>query len=492
MWRYILKRILIFIPTLVIITLLGFALMAASPGDPLDMVMSAGENDVESKNNPYIIQKKKMLRHELGLDLPLFYLSISSAAIPEGIQAFEDAQRRAAIHRWCFESGRGKDILEIHRMIDVVFEEINTVQPDSIHPCPELPDIRKSLFNLRYSIDSKNALDITAVFEAYARLPYLNPSLQSGLQSIRLKIQEVSEQENSWKKWIPVIAWNPSNQYHRWLFGDGNMFSGSNSQFSRGIIRGDFGKSYTTKQAVNKGLWGKIGWSVLFTLLSVVLGYLVSIPLGVWAAQKRDSWFDRISGFVLYILYSLPNFFVATLLLMAFSNPDMYNWFPSSGIKPVTGYPNDAGFFEKFQLTLPYLILPLIAYAYSSFAFLSRTMRVSLLDNLGQDYIRTARAKGLSERVTVWKHALRNSLLPIITVFAHIFPAAVGGSIILETIFTIPGIGLETYQAVFAKNYPVIIAVLTITGVLTMFGYLVSDILYALADPRISYAGKKK
>jgi peptide/nickel transport system permease protein len=234
-------------------------------------------------------------------------------------------------------------------------------------------------------------------------------------------------------------------------------------------------------------IYSKIGWSLFFTLLSVILAYFVSIPMGVKAAANRGSKFDKGSSIVLFMLYSMPSFWLATLLLMTFANPDVFHIFPASGIKPAAGYPDGASIFEKIKITLPYIILPAICYTYSSFAFLSRTMRVSMIEVIGQDYIRTARAKGLPENKVIWKHAFRNSLLPIITVFANIFPAAIGGSVILESIFTIPGMGSETIFAIQNNNYPMIIAVLTITGFLTLVGYLISDILYALVDPRISY-----
>jgi peptide/nickel transport system permease protein len=226
---------------------------------------------------------------------------------------------------------------------------------------------------------------------------------------------------------------------------------------------------------------------MFFALLSVVLAYLVSIPVGVKAASKRGSRFDRSSSLVLFMLYSMPSFWLATLLLMTFANPDVIQLFPASGVKPAMGYPEGAGLFTKIKLSLPYLILPAICYTYSSFAFLSRTMRVSMIEIVGQDYIRTARAKGLTEKTVIWKHAFRNSLLPIITVFANIFPAAIGGSVILESIFTIPGMGSEAIFAIQNNNYPMIIAVLTITGFLTLVGYLISDVLYAIVDPRITY-----
>lgn len=190
------------------------------------------------------------------------------------------------------------------------------------------------------------------------------------------------------------------------------------------------------------------------------------------------------------MLYSLPTFWVATLLLMTFANTEFINIFPASGIQPVTGIPDDANFWETIKLRLPYLILPTIAYTYSQLAFLSRITRVSTLEVISQDYIRTARAKGLSENKVIYKHAFRNALLPIITVFSNVFPAALSGSVILETIFTIPGMGQQIFHAIGAKDYPVIIDVFTLTGILTLAGYLIADVLYALADPRISYDSK--
>ena len=166
----------------------------------------------------------------------------------------------------------------------------------------------------------------------------------------------------------------------------------------------------------------------------------------------------------------------------------MFSILPASGVKPAEGYPEGASFFECVKISLPYVILPLICYTYSSFAFLARIMRGAMVDVIEQDYIRTARAKGLTEKKVTWKHAFRNSLFPIITVFASIFPMAIGGSVILETIFTIPGMGLEVFNAITFQNYPMIIAITTLTGFLTLVGILISDILYAVVDPRISYS----
>ena len=185
-------------------------------------------------------------------------------------------------------------------------------------------------------------------------------------------------------------------------------------------------------------------------------------------------------------MYSLPSFFIGTILLYTFSNPDQWLWFPESGLYDPAIDMESLSLWDTIVHQLPYHVLPLIVYTYSSFAFLSRMMRVGMVDVFGQDYIRTSRAKGLSEKKDVLNHALRNSLIPLITVFANVFPAAVGGSVIIEVIFSIQGMGLEGYNAILNYDYPMIMAIFTISGALTVLGYLVADILYSVVDPRIS------
>jgi peptide/nickel transport system permease protein len=289
-----------------------------------------------------------------------------------------------------------------------------------------------------------------------------------------------SVSENGFKKYIPAVSFHLHNQFHRWMFGDGVN--------TKGIVCGDFGISYLTQQPVSSLISDRIGWSLFFTLISIFLAYIISIPVGIRAAAQPGSVFDKSSTLILFVLYSLPIFWVATLLLMTFANPDVLYLFPASGVKPVEGYPDGSGLFTKISLSIPHLILPTICYTYSSFTFLSRLMRGSMLEILGSDFIRTARAKGLSENKVLWKHALKNSLFPVITVFAHVFPAMIGGSVIIESIFTIPGMGNAIYQGITTQDYPLLIAVFTITGVLTATGYLISDLLYAWIDPRISFS----
>jgi peptide/nickel transport system permease protein len=489
MLKYILKRVLIFIPALIIITLLGFIISVNAPGDPVERMVSSAQSGAEMNSQSLSQQQDKIFwRHKLGLDLPVFYISLTSYSRPDTLYKIYDKNELNALDRLINNYGNWNEIQNYYSSVNsfntsILNLAIDTNQLKQYNKnivAEDLNQLRFQLLSLRSSYEdeiiSSKLTDINLILSSYSFLH----SFQKKFEDVKANYENVKATSSVWKNYIPRLAFYRQNQYHLWLFGDGG-------HFSKGLIRGDFGTSYVTKQPVSDVIFSKIGWSMFFTLLSVILAYLISIPLGVKAAADRGSRFDRSSSIILFVLYSMPSFWLATLLLMTFANTDLLFWFPASGVKPASGYPEAAGLFEKIKLSFPYIILPLICYTYSSFAFLSRTMRVSMIESVGQDYIRTARAKGLTENKVMWKHAFRNSLLPIITVFANIFPAVIGGSVIIETIFTIPGMGSEAIFAIQNNNYPMIIAILTITGFLTLVGYLISDILYAIADPRISY-----
>lgn len=294
------------------------------------------------------------------------------------------------------------------------------------------------------------------------------------------QLQQINEQikiTSGYKNYIPKFVWyGIHNQYHRWLFG-GNG--------SKGIIRGDFGLSYSKKVPVMEIITDKIGWSLFFSLLSIILAYTISIPLGIKIAEQPTSSFSRVSQTFLFLLYSVPAFFMGVLLLMLFANPDVISIFPPSGIKPTEGYSDSASFLEKLIDSLPYIVLPLICYTYSSIAFITRLTTTSINEQLPLDYIKTAKAKGLSDRQLIYKQALKNSVLPLITVFTSVFPSIVGGSVIIESIFTIPGMGLETVRSIASQDYPFVIAVITLSACMTILSYLIADILNAWIDPRV-------
>ncbi|MCD6068097.1 MAG: ABC-type transporter, integral rane subunit [Bacteroidetes bacterium] len=489
MLRYIGKRILLFFPTLFIITLLGFVIAVNAPGDPVAKMMTAATATGDLTSQSSSMNEQKLLwRKKLGLDLPVFYFSISNLSTPDTLYKIYDKDENMAAARLLDQYGNWEQIQSYYMSCDNFYRGAAQMNLDTAGMDEQKINAGMERLNtlIMESKALKSCYDEDIIQSKLATIgSILSPVSHS--EKIRRAFDEVWQSHDAmtsatskWKNYIPAIHfYGTKNQYHRWLFGDG--------EFSQGLVRFDFGTSYSSKLPISDILKSKIAWSLFFTLFSVILAYGVSIPLGVRAARKRNGFFDRGSSLLLFILYSLPNFFVAFLLMLLFSNPNIWSVLPASGVKPAEGYPEAAGFFECVKISLPYVIMPLICYTYSSFAFLSRTVRGAMIENLEQDYIRTAHAKGLPEKRVIWKHAFRNSLLPVITVFANVFPAAIGGSVILESIFTIPGMGLEVFNAIAGQDYPMIIAVMTLTGILTLIGFLISDILYAVVDPRINY-----
>jgi peptide/nickel transport system permease protein len=265
-------------------------------------------------------------------------------------------------------------------------------------------------------------------------------------------------------------------QYFTWL---GNLFTL------------EFGESFKDQQPV----WGKIAErlpiTILLNVLSIVLIYVVAIPLGIYSATHPYTLWDRIMTVGAFVLFSLPTFWVAIMLIIFFGGGDYFAIFPPGGLHS-TAYSPDWPLMQRLADLSWHLFLPVLILSYGGFAELSRFMRGSLLETLSQNYILTARAKGLSETVVVYKHALRNSLVPLVTIFAGILPALIGGSVIIESIFSIPGIGQLGFQAVLARDYPVIMAVFTMSALITLVSILLSDILLTLVDPRISFQSRAK
>ncbi|MBN8569216.1 MAG: ABC transporter permease [Ignavibacteria bacterium] len=254
------------------------------------------------------------------------------------------------------------------------------------------------------------------------------------------------------------------------------------------MLQGDFGNSFKDNRPVIDKIVERIPITLGMNLVSFLLIYMIAVPVGIYSATKQYSVGDRVTTILMFILYSLPNFWIATLAIVFLCNVEYIKIFPTSGIKSLTY--DSMGFFEQMKDRFMHFFLPITILSLGSFAFISRQMRSSMLEVIRQDYIRTARAKGLSERKVILKHALRNSLIPILTLLGGILPAMVGGSFIIETIFSIPGVGQLATQAIFDRDYPIIMAELFLVSFLTVIGILLVDIMYSIVDPRIAFNQK--
>lgn len=249
------------------------------------------------------------------------------------------------------------------------------------------------------------------------------------------------------------------------------------------ILKLDFGLSFKDKLPVSQKIWQAMPVTLLINVVTVFIIYIVSIPLGIWSALKQGSFLDRVVMIKLFVFYSLPTFWVAMLLLTFFAGGEYFDMFPIMGI--TSDDFAQMNVFEKLADVSWHLFLPVLASVLGSFAFLSRFSRSGFLDVIRQDYIRTARAKGLSEATVLFKHGLRNAMIPFVTLMGTLLPGLLGGSVVIEQIFSIPGMGMLSFEAVLGRDHNVIMAIATISAFLTLLGLLISDLLYMVVDPRI-------
>jgi peptide/nickel transport system permease protein len=256
------------------------------------------------------------------------------------------------------------------------------------------------------------------------------------------------------------------------------------------LVTLDFGESFKDNQPV----WGKIAERVPITVklnvLSIFVVYLVAIPLGVYSATHRNTLGDQITTVAAFILFAVPTVWAATMALVFICGGDFYYFFPPGGLGSID-YDFSWPLWRKMQDQIWHLFLPVVLLSYGGFAGLSRYTRASMLEVLGQDYVQVARAKGLLERVVIMKHVMRNSLIPLVTMLASLLPALIGGSVIIETIFSIPGMGQLGYESVRARDYPTVMALYSVSAVLTLIGILISDLLLSVVDPRIAFGRRQ-
>jgi microcin C transport system permease protein len=251
------------------------------------------------------------------------------------------------------------------------------------------------------------------------------------------------------------------------------------------ILHLDLGTSYLYGDPVWDVIKSRLPVSLYFGSIGFIMTYLICIPLGVMKAIKHKRLFDTVSSILVFVGYAIPGFALGIVLLVLFGGGSFWNLFPLGGF--VSDNFAQLSLWGKIGDLVHHTILPVICYMISSFATLTILMKNSLLDNLNQDYVLTAFSKGLSGRVIVFKHALRNSLIPLATGFGHFLSIILAGSFLIEKVFNIDGMGLLGYTSIIDRDYPVVLGILVISSLLGLVGNILSDICYVLIDPRIEF-----
>lgn len=469
MVKYLIKRVLLFIPTLILVSLLAFGLSKVTPNDPVKRLCES-EEGLDQIDAKYQAQNCRNIAASLGLDKPPFYLTLSAVAYPDTLYNIYNEAKRSARENliaqygnWDYIEDYFKDIAQLK----AAYYEL----PDSLNK-RSLKKLFNTIGQLDINYKDPKIKSYLHKIENFINKNNLQTSEFAGFyESTQSAYTQVLDNPDFTNLYIPSIRWHGfNNQYHHWI-----------SHF----MVGDFGISYATLQPASTRIWEAVRWTILINLISIFIAFLISIPLGVFAATKEHTWIDRLINTALFLLYSLPSFWIATMMVIFITTPEYgMDWFPTAGLGDL---PEDASFWEKTIDLAYHLVLPVICVTYMSLAFITRQVRGGMLSVLNQDYIRTAQAKGLGQQQVVWRHAFRNTLFPLITMFAAILPAVFSGSVVVEIIFNIPGMGRLALDSIFGSDWPIVYTILMFSSILTILGILMSDILYKLADPRISF-----
>lgn len=468
---YLLKRILLFLPTLLLVSLLAFGLSRLAPGDPVAQYLGEDVFGKTTRPEDLLAAEKGYAQTAamLHLDKPAFYFSIAAKAYPDTLYRVQIGYRRTTLEKLIGQYGNWPQVETWYNGIRS-FDLKMLGLPDSLRAAAT--PLKQPLRELYTSyLDGAITARLTEMKAAFGKSPALATALGTDFFTLQKSYETMKAEATPNMLWMPAFRWySLDNQYHTWLMG---------------FVRGDFGTSVHERQPVAKKLQPALFWTLVVSISAIFLAFLLAVPLGVWSAVKRGKLFDKITTATLFMGYSLPAFWVATLLLIFFTTREYgMDIFPGPGLGNI---PTNAPWWKQIWLAMPHLLLPIACLTYPSVAFIARQARGSMANVLGQDYIRTARAKGLPERDVIWRHGLRNAVFPLITLLASVVPSAIGGSVAIEVIFDIPGMGWLTYNAIFQKDWPIVFTVLMLGSVLTIAGMLLSDVLYRLADPRVTY-----
>ena len=483
MGTYVIKRVLLMVPTFFAVSLIVFVVLNFAPGNPAAEATVMG--DAQSGQNSELAGQQResyrLFKEQFNLDKPILLntrYSLSTADV------------RSALAKVLQLDGEVSDADRIEAQEDLedwgwyavpALIELLTDDPDRV---------------LRAHASQQVVIAAQRPLVTWSNRPLTDEERESNRRVSRENGQvlrwsftpEDSEQRESEVLWF-WADWR-AERAGQWQYDAGDkvrilLFDTRFARYWANLARFDFGISHRDKKPVLGTVLYKLRYSVTLSLAAILLMYLISVPLGIWSSVNRNTIGDRLLTMVLFMLYSLPSFFVGVVLLNFLSRGAPLSIFPTSGFESLDV--SDMTTLEYLADVTWHVVLPIFCLSYAGLAVLSRYARTGLLDVIRSDYVRTARAKGLPEFIVIAKHAARNGMIPILTLMATLLPALIGGSVIVEFVFGIPGMGLFMLESIQSRDYNAVMAVLLISCALTLVGMLLSDLSYAMVDPRITF-----
>lgn len=466
MFRHIVIRLLMIIPTLVIVSILAFALSVSTPGDSVEQSLALEgitlEDDRISQENYEKEYSKKA--SELNKDKPLFYFGIRPSNYP-------------SYKEWQSVSIQKKS--DVKKLL-----KQNIPLSDAQNYLNAIKKIEYKYFDIRDSLESelkkdwKQSINLLAksdqLIDIRKRMLYMANTYQDSPfieDFTELMVSIPSDGQSHWH--YPKMDWHGvNNQYHHWI-----------SDF----LKGNYGTSILDSQPVFVKIKTAIKWTSLLIIMGLIFSLLISIPLAVLSAYNANGRLDNWISWISLSIYSIPIFWMATILIVYFTTDAYSKWldiFPS----PASFYSEkDSGIFTLIVKYFNRLILPVICISLKDIAYLVRVIRADLIKEIAKKYATTLRAKGVNSWMILWKHILPNSMISTVTIIISNIPLALAGTLIIEVIFNIPGMGRLMYNSILQSDWNVVYAMLLLISFFTVLFYLIGDIVYAFLNPRISF-----
>jgi len=512
MLPYISRRLLLMIPTLIGMTFMVYSLIALSPGGFSASASAAAGGGSPTGGDPRIAEAR--FRDRFGLDEPLLTQYLQWLGRVSPVKFGERAQIDSTGER-IYPPAQPPQMIEFETWVDrEQAKSAATIATATFTAAPSGDEARSQYRAFaRENRASREAFVTSLATLRIALAQYAEATGQGSLIDARGEVQASSAASLRINKDIP--QWAAVQAAADAAFADSVKAASSRASllacfqsapFAQAGIplipsvisigAPDLGWSRTKNRPVISLILEALPITMLINLIAFPLIYLVAIPTGMLAAARRGSWFDVLSGGLFIALWSIPVVWAGVLAIGFLANNQYLGLFPVAGLSATDAstmsflpHMGANGFERGWLLDMGWhLVLPVVCLVYAGFAVLSRQTRAAMLDNFNADYVRTAKAKGVSRRDIVMRHVFRNSLLPLITMFVSIFPSMLSGSVIVEKIFSIPGMGSLMLEAIGLHDSEIMLANTVMIGCVTLAALLLADILYAVADPRVSYA----
>lgn len=461
MISYILKRVMLFVPTLLVIVVISFFLFNYSNQNKVTHSLIAkgllGDDKIRLDYDQIYIEEAIKLK----VNQPPFYFSIVPNYYPNNINELIYPQKISQAKILLSNTQNWLCVKRYFNAIDRYTMAYKKISSDSINEV-----VRTSHQIVHRATNWNEFSELKALtFPADINNPLLNYE-----QEVAQSVHQLESASSFY--WPTYKFYGSENQFHNWL-----------SQF----IAGNWGHSNKDGRPIKNIIQKALPWTFTMVIISIVFSFFLSLIFSLAMVLLRNTWVEYIINGSLYFLYAIPVFWLATIMVIFFTTDEYGSWtnlFPSIGINPIDGKST----FELIWNNFNRLWLPLLCITLHSLAYLSRQMRSSILQEMSQPYYTSAIAKGLSSKVSIVHHVLPNAMIPIVTILIDAIPSAFAGSVVIEVIFNIPGMGRILYDAIFSNDWSIIASILILIAIVTMICYLVGDILYSYLNPKIELA----